>query len=125
VRRAGSLRVCALQLDGGQVFLSMDPAQGEQDKYDRLLAYVWTADGALINQSTVEHGHGQGTGYGKDCAMSSTFEAASEQASAVDRTDAGPGWGGHIQASALRNRRQYHGGVTPQPGDSTRLPVAH
>lgn len=67
------------QLDGGQVFLSMDPAQGEQDKYDRLLAYVWTADGALINQSTVGHGQGQGTGYGKDYAMSSTFEAASEQ----------------------------------------------
>jgi micrococcal nuclease len=66
------------QLDGGQVFLSTDPAQGEQDKYDRLLAYVWTAYGALINQSTVEHGHGQGTSY----AMSSTFEAATEQAKA-------------------------------------------
>jgi micrococcal nuclease len=70
------------QPDGGQVFLSMDPAQGEQDKYDRFLAYVWTADGALINQSTVEHGHGQGTGYGKDYGTSSTFEAASEQAKA-------------------------------------------
>ena len=53
------------RLDGGQVGLAMDPAQGEQDKYDRLLAYVWTADGALINQFTVEHGHGQGTGYGQ------------------------------------------------------------
>ena len=38
------------QLDGKQVFLSADPAQGERDKYDRLLAYVWTSDGAPVNQ---------------------------------------------------------------------------
>lgn len=68
------------QLDGGQVFLSADSAQGERDKYDRLLAYVWTADGALVNQSIVELGHGEATGYGKDYAMSRTFEAAAEQA---------------------------------------------
>lgn len=70
------------QFDGGQVFLSADPAQGERDKYDRLLAYVWTADGALVNQSIVELGHGEATGYGKDYAMSRTFEAAADKARA-------------------------------------------
>lgn len=69
-------------LDGKQVFLSADPAQGERDKYDRLLAYVWTADGALVNQSIVELGHGEATGYGKDYAMSRTFEAAADKARA-------------------------------------------
>lgn len=70
------------QLDGKDVFLSADPAQGERDKYDRLLAYVWTADGAPVNQSIVELGHGEATGYGKDYAMSRTFETAAEQARA-------------------------------------------
>ncbi|MCO4253365.1 thermonuclease family protein [Pseudarthrobacter raffinosi] len=68
------------QLEGKDVFLSVDPAQGERDKYDRLLAYVWTADGALVNESIVELGHGEATGYGKDYAMSRTFEAAAEKA---------------------------------------------
>lgn len=68
------------QIEGKDVFLSADPAQGERDKYDRLLAYVWTADGALVNESIVELGHGEATGYGKDHAMSRTFEAAAEKA---------------------------------------------
>lgn len=70
------------RLDGKDVFLSADPAQGERDKYDRLLAYVWTADGAPVNQSIVELGHGEAAGYGKDYAMSRTFEAAAEKARA-------------------------------------------
>ncbi|WP_454812766.1 thermonuclease family protein [Paenarthrobacter nitroguajacolicus] len=44
-------------LDGQQVFLSADPGQGVRDKYDRILAYVWTADVTLANRAILEHGH--------------------------------------------------------------------
>lgn len=67
-------------LDGQQVFLSADPAQGVRDKYDRILAYVWTADGTLANKSIVEQGHAEATGYGKPFAYSEDFTAAAHQA---------------------------------------------
>lgn len=67
-------------LDGSQVFLSADPAQGTRDKYDRILAYVWTQDGALANKSIVENGHAEVTGYGKPFAYSDEFTAAADQA---------------------------------------------
>lgn len=67
-------------LDGQQVFLSADPAQGVRDKYDRILAYVWTTDGTLVNKSIVEQGHAEATGYGKSFAYSEDFTAAADQA---------------------------------------------
>ncbi|MFK4637200.1 thermonuclease family protein [Paenarthrobacter histidinolovorans] len=69
-------------LAGSQVFLSADPAQGTRDKYDRILAYVWTQDGALANKSIVENGHAEVTGYGKAFAYSDEFAAAADQAKA-------------------------------------------
>ncbi|MCP1415713.1 thermonuclease family protein [Paenarthrobacter sp. A20] len=67
-------------LDGQQVFLSADPAQGVRDKYDRILAYVWTTDGTLINRTILEQGHAEATGYGKSFAYSEDFTAAADQA---------------------------------------------
>lgn len=67
-------------LDGQQVFLSADPAQGVRDRYDRILAYVWTADGTLANRTILEHGHAEATGYGKPFAYSEDFTAAADQA---------------------------------------------
>ncbi|MDR6639568.1 thermonuclease family protein [Paenarthrobacter nitroguajacolicus] len=67
-------------LDGQQVFLSADPAQRVRDKYDRLLAYLWTPDGTLVNKSIVEQGHAEATGYGKSFAYSEDFTAAADQA---------------------------------------------
>ncbi|WP_017200481.1 thermonuclease family protein [Arthrobacter sp. M2012083] len=67
-------------LDGQHVFLSADPGQGVRDKYDRILAYVWTADGALANRAILEHGHAEATGYGKPFAYSGDFTAAADHA---------------------------------------------
>ncbi|VXC44161.1 Micrococcal nuclease [Arthrobacter sp. 9V] len=67
-------------LDGQQVFLSADPAQGVRDKYDRLLAYVWTIEGTLANRTILEQGHAEATGYGKSFAYSEDFTAAADQA---------------------------------------------
>ena len=67
-------------LDGQQVFLSADPAQGVRDKYDRILAYVWTSDGILANRTILEQGHAEATGYGKSFACSEDFTAAADEA---------------------------------------------
>ncbi|MCP1415452.1 thermonuclease family protein [Paenarthrobacter sp. A20] len=67
-------------LDGQQVFLSADPVQGVRDKYDRLLAYVWTTDGTLTNRTILEQGHAEATGYGKSFAYSEDFTTAADQA---------------------------------------------
>ncbi|WP_243836895.1 thermonuclease family protein [Paenarthrobacter nitroguajacolicus] len=67
-------------LDGQQVFLAADPAQGVRDKYDRLLAYVWNTDGTLANRTILEQGHAEATGYGKAFAYSEDFTAAADQA---------------------------------------------
>ncbi|NQD86855.1 nuclease, partial [Paenarthrobacter sp. CM16] len=67
-------------LDSQQVFLSADPAQGVRDKYGRLLAYLWTPDGTLVNKSIVEQGLAEATGYGKSFAYSEDFTAAADQA---------------------------------------------
>lgn len=67
-------------LDGSDVFLAADPAQGVRDKYDRLLAYVWAPSGALVNKAIVEQGHAEVTGYGKPFAHSKDFTAAANGA---------------------------------------------
>ncbi|WP_248761465.1 thermonuclease family protein [Pseudarthrobacter sp. SSS035] len=70
-------------LDAGEVFLSTDPAQGERDRYGRLLAYVWAMDGSLVNRTMIELGHAEATGYGKDYAYKEPFEAAAQTARAA------------------------------------------
>ncbi|MGJ3192316.1 thermonuclease family protein [Paenarthrobacter sp. FR1] len=67
-------------LDGQQVFLAADPAQGVRDKYDRLLAYVWTTDGTLANRTILEQGHAEASGYGKSFAYSKDFTTAADEA---------------------------------------------
>lgn len=67
-------------LDSGQVFLSTDPAQGERDRYGRLLAYVWAMDGSLVNRTMLEKGHAEATGYGKEYAYKEPFKAAADDA---------------------------------------------
>lgn len=44
-------------LTGRFVRLESDPAQGERDKYGRLLAYIWRDDGVMINQSLISEGY--------------------------------------------------------------------
>lgn len=44
-------------LNGQRVRFAIDPSQDERDRYDRLLAYVWLADGTFINQAMVENGY--------------------------------------------------------------------
>jgi len=44
-------------LTGKRVFLEADPSQGERDKYNRLLRYVFLEDGVNFNKLMVEEGY--------------------------------------------------------------------
>ncbi len=53
--REASQRAHSL-LDGQQVRLAQDPNDDTRDRYGRLLAYVWTADGTFVNLAQVRDG---------------------------------------------------------------------
>jgi micrococcal nuclease len=45
------------RLAGTAIELTTDPTQDLRDRYGRLLAYVWLADGALVNEAIVAGGY--------------------------------------------------------------------
>ncbi len=42
----------------GPVRLETDPLSSNRDRYNRLLRYIYLADGTLVNQSIIEQGYG-------------------------------------------------------------------
>ena len=44
-------------LDGTIVYLEQDISQGDYDKYNRLLSYIWMPDGRLFNQVMITEGY--------------------------------------------------------------------
>jgi micrococcal nuclease len=44
-------------LDGTTVYLEQDSSQGDYDKYNRLLSYIWMSDGRLFNQVMIAEGY--------------------------------------------------------------------
>ena len=44
-------------LDGTIVYLEQDTSQGDYDKYNRLLSYIWMSDGRLFNQVMIAEGY--------------------------------------------------------------------
>jgi micrococcal nuclease len=50
-------------LSGGRVRLEFDPIVGEKDKYNRLLAYVWS-DNELVNLKLIKEGYANEYTYG-------------------------------------------------------------
>jgi len=67
-------------LTGQSVYLETDPTQAERDKYDRLLAYVYTQDGALVNKILVEGGYAREFTYDKPYTYQADFQVAEKSA---------------------------------------------
>ncbi len=68
-------------LMGRRVRLEMDPSQGERDKYDRLLAYVWRDDGLFVNKNLLEDGYANEYTYQSNpYKYQAEFRAAASQA---------------------------------------------
>ena len=68
-------------LTGRRVKLESDPTQGERDRYDRLLAYVWRDDGLFINQTLIAEGYAHEYTYqSKPYKFQADFQAAERTA---------------------------------------------
>ncbi|GAB2981333.1 thermonuclease family protein [Frigoribacterium salinisoli] len=67
---------------GATVWLEADPTQGDRDKYDRLLRFVWTDAGALVNRELVELGYAREDTYDEPYRYRDEFVALEEAAEA-------------------------------------------
>lgn len=67
-------------IGGGNVRLEKDPTQGERDKYDRLLAYVFTEGGVNIALKLIEGGFAKEYTYSKTYTYQKEFKAAQKRA---------------------------------------------
>jgi micrococcal nuclease len=73
------------QLTGARVLLELDPSQGETDRFDRTLGYIWTVtdDGQpreLFNLIAVRAGFAEERQYGKPFAWQPEFVEAEQRA---------------------------------------------
>lgn len=69
-------------LSGKKVSLESDTSQGERDKYDRLLRYIFLEDGTNLNLLMIKQGYAYEYTYGVPYKYQSEFKKA--QAEAID-----------------------------------------
>lgn len=67
-------------LTNQRVLLEADPSQGEQDRYGRLLRYVWLSDGRLVNQELIAQGYAFEYTYNTPYAYQTQFKEAQRAA---------------------------------------------
>jgi len=67
-------------LSGKRVRIEMDPTQGERDKYNRLLAYVYRDDGLFYNKSMIEQGYAHEYTYNAPYKYQAEFKTAQKTA---------------------------------------------
>ena len=67
-------------LSGRKVRIEKDPTQGERDKYDRLLAYVYRDDGLFYNKHMIEQGYAHEYTYRLPYKYQTEFKLAQKSA---------------------------------------------
>lgn len=91
------------QLLGGQtVYVEDDPSQDTRDRYGRLLAYVWLADGRLANLELVAGGYAYEYTYDQPYKYQQQFKQAQQDAQAAQRGLWSPATCNGVQAPAGR-----------------------
>lgn len=75
--------VIRARLEGETVRLVADRSQGDLDKYNRLLRYVFLEDGTNFNKWLVENGYAFEYTYGRAYKYQSAFRAAEDRARAA------------------------------------------
>ncbi|WP_082486369.1 thermonuclease family protein [Frigoribacterium sp. Leaf186] len=78
---ASSFTTSALP-EGATVWLEADASQGDADRYDRLLRYVWSPDGTMLNERLVAGGYGREDTYDDAYRYRDRFVAAEASAEA-------------------------------------------
>ncbi|MFA5000763.1 MAG: thermonuclease family protein [Candidatus Paceibacterota bacterium] len=69
-------------LTGKKVRIEKDPTQGERDKYNRLLAYIYREDGLFYNKYMIEIGYAHEYTYGTPYKYQAEFKVAQRSAQA-------------------------------------------
>lgn len=72
-------------LEGRSVELIVDKGQGERDKYQRLLGYVYRDDGMFINLELIKQGYAYEYTYKEPYKYQEEFKAAEAEASGAKR----------------------------------------
>jgi len=72
-------------LTNAVVWLKTDSTQGEQDKYGRLLAYVFLEDGTNVNEYMIRNGYAYEYTYGKAYEYQTLFKEAQLEAQTEKR----------------------------------------
>ncbi len=72
-------------LEGSQVTLEADASQSEKDAYGRLLRYVYSEDGTLINEWLLQNGYAKEYTFIKPYHYQADFRAAQAEAKAQKR----------------------------------------
>jgi hypothetical protein len=67
-------------LNKNKVALQADPTQGERDKYNRLLRYVWLEDGTFFNKMMISEGYAFEYTYNTPYKYQSEFKQAEMEA---------------------------------------------
>ncbi len=67
-------------LSDSSVYLEMDPSQGETDRYDRTLAYVWMTDGTMFNLEMIRNGFAYEYTYDEPYEYQEQFQYAEQLA---------------------------------------------
>jgi endonuclease YncB( thermonuclease family) len=70
---------------GKRVSIEKDAGEGERDKYDRLLAYVYSEEGILLNKYLIEQGYAYEYTYKTPYKYQKEFKAAEADAKAKKR----------------------------------------
>lgn len=106
--REASAKAAAL-LAGRRVALEADPSQGERDRYDRLLWYVWLPDGRNLAEVMIAEGFGFEFTYRLPYRYQATFKAAQRAAREAER--------------GLWHPAACAGGAIKPPGAADALPL--
>jgi len=72
-------------LNGQAVSIEADPSQDTRDRYGRLLAYIWLADGTLANFELVAGGYAYEYTYDQPYTYQQQFKQAQQDAQAAQR----------------------------------------
>lgn len=67
-------------ISGKEIAIKKDITQGDRDIYNRLLAYLYTKDGTLVNKEMIDSGHAREYTYDDPYIFQGSFKAAESQA---------------------------------------------
>ena len=72
-------------LNNTTVYISADTTQGDTDKYQRLLRYVWLEDGRMFNQLMINEGYAFEYTYNTPYTYQTAFKSAQADAQQAQR----------------------------------------